>query len=153
MQIVHQRANHLLQISSYRVNLCLEITALLVNQLLFLMKIVAIFNSKSNRIFPLIKALLQKSFWKVALRNIALIYVKIILSERIENISSASTLQTIKRWNYYAKGYLRICTAWTSWSLGSASEFFLKHCCIFELETDLRNFFRSAGIKRLYCIW
>ena len=58
MQIVHQRANHLLQISSHRVNLCLEITALLVNLLLFLMKTVAILIQ--NEFFSLFKALLQK---------------------------------------------------------------------------------------------
>ena len=122
MQIVHQRANHLLQISAHRVNLCLEITALLVNLLLFLMKTVAILIQ--NNFFP-IQSTFTKNFLNGCFTQYSctLIYVTIILSERIENISRASKLQTIKRWNYYAKGYLRICTAWTSWSVGSVSEF------------------------------
>ena len=58
MQIVHQRANHLLQISSHRVNLCLEINALLVNLLLFLMKTVAILIQ--NEFFSLFKCFYKK---------------------------------------------------------------------------------------------
>ena len=58
MQIVHQRANHLLQISSHCVNLCLEITALLVNLLLFLMKTVAILIQ--NDFFPYSKHFYKK---------------------------------------------------------------------------------------------
>ena len=98
-------------------------------------------NSNSNDIFSHIQSAFTKNFLNVSFTQYSctLIYVTIILSERIEKISKASKLQTIKRWNYYAKGYLRICTAWTSWGVDSTSEFFKKHCCIFELETDLQH--------------
>ena len=77
-----------------------------------------------------------------------LIYLKIFLSERIENVSSASTSQTIKRWNYlYAKGYLRICTAWKS--VSSAIEFFESIVAYLSLKLILKNFFAKPE-KRGY---
>ena len=56
-------------------------------------------NSNSKRIFFPIQSAFTKNFLNGCFTQYSctLIYVTIILSERIENISSASTLQTIKR--------------------------------------------------------
>ena len=100
VQIVHQRANHLLQISSYRVNLCLQINY-------FVCKSGT--SADENRLKISVHWCFL--FWRQEKKNDSfvkygstLIYVKILLSCWIANMTSTSKLQTIQVLKVLCKG-------------------------------------------------
>ena len=148
MQIVHQRANHLLQISSYRVNLCLQINY-------FVCKSGT--SADENRLKISVHWCFL--FWRQEKKNDSfvkygstLIYVKILLSCWIANLTSTSKLQTIQVLEVLCKRVPQNLCCWNNVERKFSTHIFTfsKHCYVLSLEILRISLWKVAEMKRLY---
>ena len=147
MQIVHQRANHLLQISSYRVNLCLQI-----NYFVCKSGTSADENRWKSLFTDVFFLTTRKKNYSFVKYGSTLIYVKILLSCWIANMTSTSKLQTIQVLKVLCKRVPQNLCCWNNVERKFSTHIFIfsKHCYVLSLEILQISLWKLAEMKRLY---